>query len=73
MAGSCEQEFWKLISSFHREADENCALLGPYAGRSGNFLPKFRDNLSVFGFLALEEWTYMLYPNVGKELPLLAA
>jgi len=26
---------------------ENCALLGYYGARSGNFLPKFRDNLSV--------------------------
>jgi len=26
---------------------ENCALLGYYATSSGNFLPTFRDNLSV--------------------------
>ena len=26
---------------------ENCALLGYYAASSGNFLPTFRDNLSV--------------------------
>ena len=26
---------------------ENCALLGCYAGSSRNFLPTFRDNLSV--------------------------
>ena len=26
---------------------ENCALLGYYAARSGNFLPTFRDNISV--------------------------
>jgi hypothetical protein len=26
---------------------ENCALLGYYAASSGNFLPMFRDNLSV--------------------------
>jgi len=26
---------------------ENCALLGHYAASSGNFLPTFRDNLSV--------------------------
>jgi hypothetical protein len=32
-------------SSFHREVDGNCALLGYYAVSSDNFLPKFRDNL----------------------------
>jgi hypothetical protein len=26
--------------------DGNCALLGYYAARFGNFLPTFRDNLS---------------------------
>jgi len=26
---------------------ENCALLGNYAASSGNFLPTFRDNISV--------------------------
>ena len=26
---------------------ENCALLGYYAVSSGNFLPMFRENLSV--------------------------
>ena len=34
------------ISDFHREGDENCALLGYYATCSGNLLPTFRDNLS---------------------------
>ena len=32
---------------FRREAAENCPLLGYYAPSSGNFLPTFRDNLSV--------------------------
>jgi len=36
-----------VISGFRREVDENCARLGYYAASSGNFLPKFRDNLSV--------------------------
>jgi hypothetical protein len=31
---------------FHREVDENRALLGHYATSIGNFLPTFRDNLS---------------------------
>ena len=36
-----------VISGFRREIDENCALLGYYAARCGNFLPTLRDNLSV--------------------------
>jgi hypothetical protein len=35
------------ISGFRREVDENCVLLGYNAASSGNFLPTFRDNLSV--------------------------
>ena len=35
------------ISSFRCEVYLNCALLGYYAGISGNFLPTFRDNVSV--------------------------
>jgi len=36
-----------VISGFRREVAENLALLGYYAASSGNFLLKFRDNLSV--------------------------
>jgi len=36
-----------VISRFHREVDDNCALLGYCAPSSGNSLPTFRDNLSV--------------------------
>ena len=36
-----------MVSNFRREVDENCALLGCYAASSGNFLPMFRDNISV--------------------------
>ena len=36
---------------------ENCALLGYEAASSGNFLPTFRDNLSVPSSLALEDRT----------------
>ena len=35
------------ISGFRREVAKNCALVGYYAASSGNFLPTFRDNLSV--------------------------
>jgi hypothetical protein len=37
----------RVISGFCREVSENCALLGYYAARTGNFLPTFRDNISV--------------------------
>jgi hypothetical protein len=36
----------RVTSGFHLEIDESCALLGCYAGSSGNSLPTFRDNLS---------------------------
>jgi len=36
-----------MISGFRREVHENCALLGYYAAGSRNFLPTFRDKLSV--------------------------
>jgi hypothetical protein len=55
MAGACEQVFWKC--DFHREVDENCALLGYYAASSDNSLPTFWNNLSVFEILVLEEGT----------------
>jgi len=35
------------ISGFHREVDENWALLGYNWSCSGNSIPTFRDNLSV--------------------------
>ena len=34
-----------VISGFHREVDENCALLSHYAANGGNLLPTFRYNL----------------------------
>ena len=37
----------RVTSGFRREVDENCALLRCYVDNSGNFLPTFRDNLSV--------------------------
>jgi hypothetical protein len=67
-----------FISDFRREEDENCALLRHYAASSGNFLPTFRDNLSVPSSsvrnqsLTLEDVTDILSRNVGNKLPLLA-
>ena len=63
-----------MIAGFRRE-DQKCTLLGYYAESSGNFLPTFRDDLSVSGFK--NSWTLkmetMSSRNVGKKLPLLAA
>jgi hypothetical protein len=36
-----------VISGFRREVDENCDLLGYYAASIANFLPMFRDNISI--------------------------
>jgi hypothetical protein len=36
-----------VISGFHCEVDETCALLGYYTASSGNYLPAFWDNLLV--------------------------
>jgi len=41
---------------FRREVDENFVFLGYYAANSGNFLPHFRDNLSVKASLS-NLWT----------------
>jgi hypothetical protein len=57
---------------------ENRALLGYYAASSTNFLPTFRDNLSVPNSGFPTNWIPKdgidrLYRNVCKKLPLLAA
>ena len=36
-----------MISGFRRELEENSSLLGYYVASSGNFLPTFRDNVSL--------------------------
>jgi hypothetical protein len=36
-----------LISGFRRDVDEICGLLGYYTASYGNYLPTFRDNVSV--------------------------
>jgi len=61
-----------VTADFHREVAEICALLGYYAATSGNFLPTFRDNLSVPS-LNTEDGTDRLSRSVGKKLPLVAA
>ena len=46
---NCETECCNLyvISGFQHEGDKKCTLLSFYAASCGNFLPMFRDNLSV--------------------------
>ena len=60
--------------------EENCTLLGCYAASGGNFLPTFRDNISVQHsgvkyqrFLTLEDGTDRLSRNVSNKLPPLAS
>ena len=36
-----------LISGFRRDVDGICGLLGYYTASCGNYLPTFRDNVSV--------------------------
>jgi hypothetical protein len=36
-----------MISGFHRDVNEICGLLGNYTASWGNYLPTFRDNVSV--------------------------
>ena len=73
-----ETGFTSVISGFRREEDEIRALLGCYAASSGNFVPKFTDNLSVpssgIQFVGNPEvGTDRLSLNVSKKLLLLAA
>jgi hypothetical protein len=49
-----------------RIVDDNCALLNYYATSGGNFLPTFRDNLSVPSSRSLlEDGTDSCCRNVG--------
>jgi len=43
-----------VISGFRREVDDKYALLVYYAASSGDFLPTFRDNLSVPSLIPLK-------------------
>jgi len=61
-----------VISVTRREVNEDFALLGYYAARSGKFLSTFRDKLWVPRF-NLADGPGIFCRSVGKELPLLAA
>ena len=58
-----------MISAFCREEDEIRGLLGCYAAYIGDSLSTFRDKHL---HSTLEDGTYTLSRNVGKELPLYA-
>jgi hypothetical protein len=59
-----------VISGFHRDGDEICALLRYYAALSGSYVQTFRDKLSVLSsmildFLTLEDGTDRCSRNAG--------
>jgi hypothetical protein len=65
-----------LNLGFRRDIDVICGLLDNYTAPCGNYLPTFRDNVSVpssrvkipnlFGILTREDGTDTLSRNVGK-------
>jgi hypothetical protein len=71
-----------MISGFHHNADEICALLGYNTALSGNPLPTFQDNVLVpsskgqevqedyLDFVTLEDGTNTSSQNISKGLPL---
>jgi len=44
---SCSPHSHDVMAGFRSEVYENCTFLGYYTTSSANFLPTFRDNLSV--------------------------
>jgi len=62
-----------MISVFHGNVNELCALLGFYETYSGNSVPTFWDNPSVPSSMGrtpkktLEGATDILYRNVGEK------
>ena len=59
-----------MICGFRREVAENCAPLGHYAANGGNFVPTFRDNLSVPSTVVKEDGNDRFSGNAYKRLPL---
>jgi len=66
-----------VISGFGREVAEHCALLDYYPASSRNFLPTFRDKLSVpysgfksvvLSYLAAEVWNNAQFMSFGRLL-----
>jgi hypothetical protein len=72
-----------MISGFHHDVEEICALLGYYAGQNGNSVLMFWDILPgpfsrvkkskenvLLDILTTENGTDRLSQSVGMELPL---
>ena len=57
-----------VISDFLHDVDEKCVLQGYYAARSGNFLPTFRDTLSVTSYRAKNTKNTYLTDVSGKPI-----
>ena len=62
-----------MISGFHRDVDEICALLGCYAACSGQFLTDVSGQPVGPIFKGQEDGTDRVSRNVCKDLPLHAA
>jgi hypothetical protein len=69
-----------VMSGLRRDVDKNCAHPVHYAASSGNFLPTFRDNLSVPSSrvkskvdLTSEDGAERLSRNAGAQLPFYTA
>jgi hypothetical protein len=60
-----------MISGFHHEVDEICALLGHYAVSSGNYLPAFFDPLMMGLIGCPKTWVrnyhYLMCNNPGEQ------
>jgi hypothetical protein len=51
-----------LISGFRRDVDVICGLLGNYKASCGNYLPTFRDNVSVSSsWVKIARWKESLW------------
>jgi len=65
---------YRVRSSFCRHVTEQCALLGYYAASNGNFLPSFRDVLSVPSSRFKNPFGPIGFPGTSlRYYPLLAA
>jgi hypothetical protein len=55
------------VLTFMQRRPKNCAVLGYYIASSGNFLPTFRDNLSVPSSRVKNPKRKTAEPSQGKE------
>ena len=56
------------MSGFRREVDESCTLLGYYAASSDNFLPTFRDSLSVSTSEEYNSFVFLTHEDAADRL-----